>query len=71
MLTKKVNNTKRKCYQENHKEEKMHLQYLLKNNPCISGPTPFKPMLFKGELYFETIFKVNIRIRRLPKAEAM
>ena len=29
--------------------EEIHLQYLLKKNPCIGGPTQFKLMLFKGQ----------------------
>ena len=34
----------------------MKTQYIysrvLKKNPCISRPTQFKPMLFKGNIYF-------------------
>lgn len=36
-----------------HKKEKIHFQYLLKNNnPCINGTTQLKPMLFQGQLCY-------------------
>lgn len=36
---------------ENHKEEEIHFQFLLKKkNLYISGPMQVKPMLFKGQL---------------------
>lgn len=46
---------KRKCYQENCNEEKIHLQYCTifigKKNPHGSGPTQFRAVLFKGQLH--------------------
>ena len=36
----------------NHNEEKLHMQHLLGKNPGVSGPTQFKPVLFKGQLCF-------------------
>lgn len=43
---------KRKCYQENHKENTFIVFFFF--NLCIRGPTQLKPVLFKGQLDFIT-----------------
>lgn len=45
-----IKSAREKCFSDCHKSLKTFPIYLLKKNPCVSGPSSSNPCCFKGQL---------------------